>query len=105
MCSITQEFMRYKNDFDGINNVLNRLLERYNLQKSLDEIKLFQNWREIVGEKIADHFQPEYIERGTLFLNKIGTKDSRAGAGLPEEIVRVISRAGIKITVKKVKII
>lgn len=101
--------MRSKKDFDGIHNVLNRLLEHYKLLKPLEEVRLFQSWGEIVGEGIAAHYRPQRMERGTLFVDTIKVKESGANAGPADvdlqEIIALIRQAGIKIPIKKVKII
>ncbi len=41
-----------------INNILNELIESRDWRKGIAEGNLFSDWREIVGEEIADHSTP-----------------------------------------------
>jgi predicted nucleic acid-binding Zn ribbon protein len=54
--------------FTHISSSLNRLLAHYHLTDSVEEERIFQNWKSIVGKSIAMRCQPEKIEGDTLFL-------------------------------------
>jgi len=56
-----------------INNILNELIESRDWRKGIAEGNLFSDWREIVGEEIADHSTPITLYEGKLTIQTSST--------------------------------
>jgi hypothetical protein len=52
----------------SISGVLPLLMREMGWEKQLDLHSIFVNWRDIVGEELQEHVQPQKIERGVLWL-------------------------------------
>ena len=50
----------------SINRVMKTLLEELDLDTRLQEVRIFAEWKEIVGEAVAQHAVPQEIKNGVL---------------------------------------
>lgn len=60
--------MRAHGSLDSLSTILSGLAKRLGLQSHLFELRLQQQWREIVGEPIASHTWPAQIRFKKLYL-------------------------------------
>ena len=55
-------------DFKNVSQILNRILQQYNLKDDLYEKQLISDWEVIVGKQIAKQCKVKFLKNGTLFL-------------------------------------
>jgi predicted nucleic acid-binding Zn ribbon protein len=55
--------------FTSANQILQRLIEQYGLQGPMAEYRLREHWKEVVGDQIAAHAQPDQIRFHKLYLS------------------------------------
>ena len=58
---------RNRND-EPINEVVNRWLKSYNLDKKYNEFKVINGWEELMGKAIASRTKEIFINKKTLYL-------------------------------------
>jgi predicted nucleic acid-binding Zn ribbon protein len=51
-----------------LGEVIKELIETYNLEGKLNELKVIHSWEKVVGEMIARHTKDLYIKNGKLFV-------------------------------------
>ena len=54
--------------FQNIQQVLDKLLKNYNLEKVVKKEQLFENWENIVGKDLSEKCTPIKTENNILFL-------------------------------------
>ena len=54
--------------FQDIQQVLNKLLKNYNIEKVVKKEQLFENWETIIGKDLSDKCTPVKTEENILFL-------------------------------------
>ena len=76
-----------------INNILNELIESRDWRKGIAEGNLFTDWREIVGEEIADHSTPITLYEGKLTVQTSSTAWSTQLRLMNDELLRKIRQS------------
>ncbi|MBU3692648.1 MAG: DUF721 domain-containing protein [Candidatus Nanopelagicaceae bacterium] len=76
-----------------INNILNELIESRDWYKGIAEGNLFTDWREIVGEEIADHSSPITLYEGKLTIQTSSTAWSTQLRLMNDELLRKIRQS------------
>jgi len=54
--------------FKDIQQVLNKLLKNYNIDKVVKKEQLFENWQNIIGKDLSEKCTPVKTENNILFL-------------------------------------
>jgi predicted nucleic acid-binding Zn ribbon protein len=88
-----------------INNILNELIESRDWRKGIAEGNLFTDWREIVGEEIADHSTPITLYEGKLTVQTSSTAWSTQLRLMNEELLRKIRQSAPGAVVDSLNII
>jgi len=88
-----------------INNILNELIESRDWRKSIAEGNLFSDWREIVGEEIADHSTPITLYEGKLTIQTSSTAWSTQLRLMNDELLRKIRESSPGAVVDSLNII
>ncbi len=76
-----------------INNIINELIESRDWRKGIAEGNLFSDWREIVGEEIADHSTPITLYEGKLTIQTSSTAWSTQLRLMNDELLRKIRQS------------
>ncbi len=76
-----------------INNILSELIESRDWRKGIAEGNLFSDWREIVGEEIADHSTPITLYEGKLTIQTSSTAWSTQLRLMNDELLRKIRQS------------
>jgi predicted nucleic acid-binding Zn ribbon protein len=76
-----------------INNILNELIVSRDWRKGIAEGNLFSDWREIVGEEIADHSTPITLYEGKLTIQTSSTAWSTQLRLMNDELLRKIRQS------------
>ncbi len=61
-------YRRSQRRFRTLASVLPRIAKKLNLEEAIRARPAFDCWPEIVGERVAQHTKPRYVERGTLLV-------------------------------------
>ena len=61
--------MRPSGSLDSFSTILSGLAKRLGLQSHLFEVRLQQQWREIIGEPVGSHTWPVQVRFKKLYLN------------------------------------
>lgn len=88
-----------------INNILNELIESRDWRKGIAEGNLFTDWREIVGEEIADHSTPITLYEGKLTIQTSSTAWSTQLRLMNDELLRKIRQSAPGAVVDSLNII
>ena len=88
-----------------INNILNELIESRDWRKGIAEGNLFTDWREIVGEEIADHSTPITLYEGELTVQTSSTAWSTQLRLMNDELLRKIRQSAPGAVVDSLNII
>jgi len=88
-----------------INNILNELIESRDWRKGIAEGNLFSDWREIVGEEIADHSTPITLYEGKLTIQTSSTAWSTQLRLMNDELLRKIRESSPGAVVDSLNII
>lgn len=88
-----------------INNILNELIESRDWRKGIAEGNLFSDWREIVGEEIADHSTPITLYEGKLTIQTSSTAWSTQLRLMNDELLRKIRQSAPGAVVDSLNII
>ncbi len=88
-----------------INNILNELIESRDWRKGIAEGNLFSDWREIVGEEIADHSTPITLYEGKLTIQTSSTAWSTQLRLMNDELLRNIRQSAPGAVVDSLNII
>jgi predicted nucleic acid-binding Zn ribbon protein len=88
-----------------INNILNELIESRDWRKGIAEGNLFGDWREIVGEEIADHSTPITLYEGKLTIQTSSTAWSTQLRLMNDELLRKIRQSAPGAVVDSLNII
>ena len=51
-----------------ISKILERVFKKLSLKQKIEELKVLNSWREVVGEKIYKHSRPLSIKKGLVFV-------------------------------------
>jgi predicted nucleic acid-binding Zn ribbon protein len=54
--------------FQNIQEILNKILKTYHIEKDIKKEQLFENWERIIGKNLADKCKPVKVEENILFL-------------------------------------
>ncbi|MCX5803254.1 MAG: DUF721 domain-containing protein [Proteobacteria bacterium] len=54
--------------FFALKKVVQRVLREYNFTEDIDAYRVFPLWKDIVGEKMADHTKPVRINERVLYV-------------------------------------
>ncbi len=54
--------------FFALKKVVQRVLREYNFTEDIDAYRVFSLWKDIVGEKMADHTKPVRINERVLYV-------------------------------------
>jgi predicted nucleic acid-binding Zn ribbon protein len=76
-----------------IDNILNELIESRDWRTGIAEGNLFSDWREIVGEEIADHSTPITLYEGKLTIQTSSTAWSTQLRLMNDELLRKIRQS------------
>ena len=88
-----------------IDNILNELIESRDWRKGIAEGNLFSDWREIVGEEIADHSTPITLYEGKLTIQTSSTAWSTQLRLMNDELLRKIRQSAPGAVVDSLNII
>ncbi len=88
-----------------IDNILNELIESRDWRKGIAEGNLFTDWREIVGEEIADHSTPITLYEGKLTIQTSSTAWSTQLRLMNDELLRKIRQSAPGAVVDSLNII
>ncbi|MEY3149026.1 MAG: hypothetical protein RL029_300 [Actinomycetota bacterium] len=88
-----------------INNILNELIESRDWRKGIAEGNLFSDWREIVGDEIADHSTPITLYEGKLTIQTSSTAWSTQLRLMNDELLRKIRQSAPGAVVDSLNII
>jgi predicted nucleic acid-binding Zn ribbon protein len=88
-----------------INNILNELIESRDWRKGIAEGNLFSDWRDIVGEEIADHSTPITLYEGKLTIQTSSTAWSTQLRLMNDELLRNIRQSAPGAVVDSLNII
>jgi predicted nucleic acid-binding Zn ribbon protein len=88
-----------------INNILNELIESRDWRKGIAEGNLFSDWREIVGDEIADHSTPITLYEGKLTIKTSSTAWSTQLRLMNDELLRKIRQSAPGAVVDSLNII
>ncbi|MGA0112853.1 MAG: DUF721 domain-containing protein [Candidatus Nanopelagicaceae bacterium] len=88
-----------------INNILNELIESRDWRKGIAEGNLFSDWREIVGEEIADHSTPITLYEGKLTIQTSSTAWSTQLRLMNDDLLRKIRESSPGAVVDSLNII
>jgi len=83
--------MRYNKDFIAVDSILKNVLSKYALNDLSADEQLFRNWREIVGQELAEYFIPKYLQRGVLYLQILKSAGSREMKLKQKKLLRLIN--------------
>lgn len=53
---------------ESLSNVIRQFLQVYNLEPKLDEMKIIDSWKKVVGQMIFSHTMDLSIEKSILFV-------------------------------------
>lgn len=56
-------------NFEDIGSIIEGIIKDTDIKRRLNESRIFNNWKEIVGSEISKKTRPERISRGTLYLS------------------------------------
>jgi len=56
---------------DKISNIIEGYISELNLEKKLNNYKLFNHWEEIVGKEIAKNSKPRKLKDKVLFISTV----------------------------------
>jgi len=85
--------MNQRNSFPSqIGEVLDRVFEKFGLDKKIKEERALGLWREVVGKKISEHTHPFSIKKGTLFVRVDNSGWLAQLTYLKEKIISEINR-------------
>lgn len=59
--------------FQTVATILNKLLSNYHLSEVVEKERIFSNWKEIVGEKMARICQPVKFQNSILYVKTINS--------------------------------
>ena len=102
---VVQEERVDLNEPQKINNILNELIESRDWRKGIAEGNLFSDWREIVGEEIADHSTPITLYEGKLTIQTSSTAWSTQLRLMNDELLRKIRESSPGAVVDSLNII
>lgn len=88
-----------------INNILNELIETRDWRKGIAEGNLFTDWREIVGQEIADHSNPITLYEGKLTIQTSSTAWSTQLRLMNDELLKKIRHSAPGAVVEELHII
>ncbi|MDD5644035.1 MAG: DUF721 domain-containing protein [bacterium] len=57
-----------KRGYKPIKDIVKDVLKNLNLDKRLDESRIFENWNNIVGKEISKHALPDKIYKNVLYV-------------------------------------
>jgi predicted nucleic acid-binding Zn ribbon protein len=97
--------MRYNKDFMALNSILKNVLNKYELNNLSADEQLFRNWREIVGQELAEYFMPKYLQGGILYLQTLKTAGNKELKSKQKNLLRLINSSQVQQSVKDVKFI
>ncbi len=81
---------------EQINNIMDRILKKFDLEKKIYEKRLIKDWQTLMGKDIAIQCKPVRIEGSTLFLiarNKVWR--SELASNHDQLVNLVIAKTGI----------
>lgn len=76
-----------------ISNILSELIENRDWRKGIAEGNLFSDWREIVGDQVADHSNPITLFEGRLTIQTTSTAWSTQLRLMNDQLLRTIQNS------------
>ncbi len=102
---VAQEERVDLNEPQKINNILSELIETRDWRKGIAEGNLFTDWREIVGQEIADHSTPITLYEGKLTIQTSSTAWSTQLRLMNDELLKKIRHSAPGAVVEELHII
>ena len=102
---VVQEERVDLNEPQKINNILNELVETRDWKKGIAEGSIFSEWREIVGNEIADHSNPITLYEGKLTIQTSSTAWSTQLRLMNDDLLRKIQQSSPGAVVEELQII
>lgn len=102
---VVQEERIDLNEPQKINNILNELVETRDWKKGIAEGSIFSEWREIVGNEIADHSNPITLYEGKLTIQTSSTAWSTQLRLMNDDLLRKIQQSSPGAVVEELQII
>ena len=102
---VVQEERVDLNEPQKINNILNELVETRDWKKGIAEGNIFSEWREIVGNEIADHSNPITLYEGKLTIQTSSTAWSTQLRLMNDDLLRKIQQSSPGAVVEELQII
>lgn len=102
---VVQEERVDLNEPQKINNILNELVETRDWKKGIAEGNIFSEWREIVGNEIADHSNPITLFEGKLTIQTSSTAWSTQLRLMNDDLLRKIQQSSPGAVVEELQII
>ncbi len=88
-----------------ISNILSELVENRDWRKGIAEGNLFSDWREIVGDQVADHANPITLFEGRLTIQTTSTAWSTQLRLMNDQLLRTIQNSAPGAVVESLTII
>jgi predicted nucleic acid-binding Zn ribbon protein len=88
-----------------IGETLDTLIKTFGWQGKVAEGDLFANWKEIVGDRVAQHSYPEDFSKGTLVIRCKSTAWATQLRQMTTEIMSKIQERTPDLEVKEIKVI
>lgn len=88
-----------------ISNILSELVENRDWRKGIAEGNLFSDWREIVGDQVADHANPITLFEGRLTIQTTSTAWSTQLRLMNDQLLRTIQNSSPGAVVESLTII
>jgi hypothetical protein len=83
--------MSTKKDLTKIGVIVDNLEGQFRLRDKAREYQALKQWKDIVGERIAEHSRPLYIAENHLFVKTDGSVWSQEISFLKNEILKNIN--------------
>lgn len=102
---VSQEERVDLNEPQKINHILSELIETRDWRKGIAEGNLFTDWREIVGQEIADHSNPITLYEGKLTIQTSSTAWSTQLRLMNDDLLKKIRHSAPGAVVEELHII
>ena len=91
--------------FRNINEIIHIILKNYNLEYSVKKENLFENWKNIIGDKLYDKCKPVRMEDKTLILKAKNSVWRNELKLLQKDILQIIEQKTGKNYITKIRFI
>ncbi|MCE5329783.1 DUF721 domain-containing protein [bacterium] len=76
---------------DKISNIIEDYISELNLEKKLNNYKLFNHWEEIVGQEIAKNSRPKKLKDKVLFVSTVNPIWASELSLMSQDIIKKIN--------------